>query len=285
MIDITNHHSLFRRWSAPVSLLAVVALFAAACGSSGSRVDAGDSDTPAGEGSGGAEIVGEWTVSLLTADGSPVEIPEEASITLDLDGTQASGRAACNHFGGAYQVDGDRLVFSDLFSTEMGCPEPLAELETMVLGVLTASPRLERADSRLTLTSEGVSLVFEPTPVVETVPLVGTEWVLTGFIEGEVASTHAEVDRAYLVFADDGSLGGNAGCNSLRSTWTSDGNLLSVGELAITRMSCGAHSDEVEGLVLVVLAEAERYEIDGRHLLVWAGDRALDLVARSSEGG
>ncbi len=284
MIRIKSTHSPSRRPSVLMVLLVGFALFAAACGSSDDSVDTGGRDDPGGDDPSGRAIVGEWTITRVTKEGAPVEIPEGVIVTLDLDGEQASGRAACNQYGGGYRVDGDHLVFTDLSWTEMGCEAPLAELEHLVLGVLSASPRVELAGTRLTLTSDTAGLVFEPAPVVEAAPLVGTEWELAGFIEGDVAWTQPEVKRAYLVFAHDGSLGGNAGCNSLRSTWMTDGDSLSVGGVAITRMSCGTQVGEVEQLVLAILADTDRYEIEERRLLVWAGDRALELVARPAAG-
>jgi heat shock protein HslJ len=37
---------------------------------------------------------------------------------------QVSGNAGCNHYGGSYTVDGDRIEFGTIGGTEMYCMEP-----------------------------------------------------------------------------------------------------------------------------------------------------------------
>ncbi|MCP4084110.1 MAG: META domain-containing protein [Actinomycetia bacterium] len=229
-------------------------------------------------------MIGDWTISEITTDGTPVEVPDGALITLRLDGAEAGGTAACNSFGGQYRTEGDRMVL-ELFSTEMGCEAPLMNLEELVLGVFGASPRFTATTDSLTLTADSTVLRFAPTPEVEVAALVDNDWELSGFIEGPAASSRPGVERVHLLFAADGSLGGNAGCNGLRSTWSTEddtlaGGALSIGEVAITRMSCGPEIDDLEQTVLAILAEADRYEIEGRRLVVWAGDDALDLRVR-----
>jgi heat shock protein HslJ len=226
-------------------------------------------------------VSGDWTIEEITVEGSTVEIPSAAAVTLVLAGDHASGRSGCNSFDGTYRVDGDRLIMSELAATAMGCAPELAAIESQVLGVLGSSPRFARDSSRLVITADSVTLRYRSaTPVVDAA-LVGTEWQLDGFIEGSTASTRPGVDRVLLEFSADGSLGGNAGCNALRSSWEIDGDALSIGDVAVTRMSCGPEADAVERLVLGILGDADRYELSGTRLLVWAGDRALDLgVAR-----
>jgi len=264
----------------------VLAVFLAACGSDGEAVGTGDEGVEDGgdEMSDGA-VSGDWTIEEISVDGALVDIPTGAGVTLVFSGDQVSGRAACNSFSGTYLIEGERLVTADLAATAMGCEPELSAIEAHVLGTLGASPRLDRSPSSLVLSTETVTLRYEPTPPVETVPLTGTEWGLTGFIDGETATTQPGVDRALLVFLADGNLGGNAGCNALNSSWTVDGDSLTFGEVALTRMSCSDEANEIERRVVAVLGDADRFEIEGNRLLVWAGDRALDLVARSASAG
>ena len=51
---------------------------------------------------------------------------------------QISGSGGCNHFGGSYEVDNNRLTISELYSTEMAClePEGLMEQEAYLLDFL-----------------------------------------------------------------------------------------------------------------------------------------------------
>ncbi len=279
MVDLTRPGP---KWWAVVVVLALVI---AACGSGDDEVDTTGSTGSGGTRGEGSDVIGDWTISEITTDGETVEVPEGALITLGLDGAAVGGTAACNSYGGQYRTEGDQMVFEELFWTEMGCEAPLMNLEALVLGVLGASPRFAATVDSLTLTADSTVLRFAPTPEVEVAALVDNEWELSGFIEGPAASSRAGVERVHLLFAADGSLGGNAGCNGLRSTWSTEDDTLSIGalsigEVAITRMSCGPEIDDLEQTVLAILAEVDRYEIEGQRLVVWAGDDALDLRAR-----
>jgi len=62
-------------------------------------------------------------------------------------------------------VNGDKIAFSEVFSTMMACPEPegIMEQETMFLQFLGDVQRFEMADGQLQVfRSDGEALTFVP---------------------------------------------------------------------------------------------------------------------------
>jgi heat shock protein HslJ len=69
------------------------------------------------------------------------------------------------------------------------------------------------------------------------------------------------------VFGTDGSVSGNATCNTFNGTYTIDGHRITVGPLATTRMACA--TDELnaqEAAYLAALQGAAIYQIRGTSL-------------------
>jgi len=86
-------------------------------------------------------------------------------ITITFEDGQVSGSAGCNSYGGSYQVNGDKIAFSEVFSTMMACPEPegVMEQEMMFLQFLGDAQRFEMADGQLQVfRSDGEALTFVP---------------------------------------------------------------------------------------------------------------------------
>lgn len=138
------------------SVLLVALLFAlsAACG--GETGDAGLVDTS-------------WR--LASIDGEPPL--EGTELTLNFEsGTELTGQAGCNSFGGTYTVGSDGplneasapISISNLVQTEVACMEPegVMEQESTYLGILGNAGEVRLMDGQLTITSaNGRILIFE----------------------------------------------------------------------------------------------------------------------------
>ena len=99
--------------------------------------------------------------------------------------------------------------------------------------------------------------------------LVGVEWVAVS-IAGQPA--HEEV-RSTINFDDEGLAFGEAGCNTFRGAYELEGDGISFGPMASTRMFCEGPRQEQEDRYLAALATVERYAIVGGELLLHpAGD-------------
>ncbi|MCE9644955.1 MAG: META domain-containing protein [Chloroflexi bacterium] len=71
-------------------------------------------------------------------------------ITFNEDGS-VGGNVGCNSLGGKYQVSGDRIVFSGMFSTAMACEEPLMTQEAAVFGLLNGETTFTYEETNATL--------------------------------------------------------------------------------------------------------------------------------------
>ena len=111
--------------------------------------------------SGGASVVGEWTlVSYGDASSPTPAVPDvETSINFD-EKDKFGGNVGCNSFGSEYKVDGDQIVFGSIVSTMMFCDATSAQ-ESAVLSILSdQSVKYQIDGEQLTITSsDGATVV------------------------------------------------------------------------------------------------------------------------------
>jgi heat shock protein HslJ len=82
--------------------------------------------------------------------------------------------------------------------------------------------------------------------------LAGSEWQLTRLGDATVAQ------EATLAFGGDGTMGGLAGCNRMRGSYTQEGEALSLGPLATTMMLCPEAVMQLESGVTEALEASTR---------------------------
>jgi heat shock protein HslJ len=112
-------------------------------------------------GSGANDLRGtEWELASMSGSG----LLPGTSITIEFTDEEVSGSAGCNHYGGSYQISGSSLTFSDVFWTEMACPEPqgILEQEGEYLAALNDADSYQLASDQLVILDEagGQLLVF-----------------------------------------------------------------------------------------------------------------------------
>lgn len=92
---------------------------------------------------------------------------------------------------------------------------------------------------------------------------------VTGAWRIEQARSEPLLDRrrARLDFGTDGRLTGHTSCNTLRASYTLDGDALKIGPIATTRMACGQRELEQEDRVLTALELARTARVRGDGLL------------------
>ena len=73
--------------------------------------------------------------------GQPV--PQGVTVTLRLQGGQATGHGGCNRFGGPYDLTGEGLRLGPLAATRMACPPPRMATETAVFDALSRVTRFD----------------------------------------------------------------------------------------------------------------------------------------------
>lgn len=91
-----------------------------------------------------------------------LEAPENAEITLMLDGTNFSGQAAINRYFGSFEQNGSTISFKPAGSTMMAGPENLMRVESEYLQGLEKISSWQLENGKLVL-SNGTDLrwVFE----------------------------------------------------------------------------------------------------------------------------
>lgn len=102
-----------------------------------------------------------WVLESGTLDGAAIPIVDGHPITLTFDDTGIGGTAACNGYFGGYTISGTEISFSDLGQTMMACePAEVMDSETKYLQAMALVGAFTATDETLTLTGEGVELVF-----------------------------------------------------------------------------------------------------------------------------
>jgi heat shock protein HslJ len=102
-----------------------------------------------------------WVLESGTLDGSAIPIVDEHPITLTFEDAAIAGTAACNGYFGGYTITGAEIFFSDLGQTMMACePVEVMDSETQYLQAMALVDGFTATDETLTLTGEGVELVF-----------------------------------------------------------------------------------------------------------------------------
>lgn len=107
-----------------------------------------------------AALDGTWHLTTGAHHGEPVPIVAPGSVTLTIDGPEIGGRAACNIYGGAIDIDNGRITISALSMTEMACEEELMASEAAYLAALGAVGTAERTGDGLVLAGPDVELRF-----------------------------------------------------------------------------------------------------------------------------
>ena len=224
---------------------------------------------------------GSWQLEAGTFDGDPIPMVPTHPITVSFDGDQIFGTAACNGYGGTYQISDDVFEITDLAVTEMACgPDEVMESERAFLEALLNVDAAEVADGKLVMTGSRTEMVFgelEPAPTAE---LTGTVWVLNSLIQGNTVSS-VSGERATLEFFTDGSLIGSTGCRTIVGTYQTSG-----AEVVFTNFSaegdCPAELASQDSRVISALEGGFRVEIEGDRMTTWvAGDEGLIYRADS----
>lgn len=248
---------------------------------------------------GGIEGAQWWLIDL---DGSAV--PASPRIELVMKSGKATGSGGCNSYGGDYAIDGQRIRFSDIASTAMGCLEPgVAEREGAFHRAL-GDARTWALDARgLSLLDAGGTerAVFEsvfgrpappsggpsvatatpsPSNAAAGAPLEGSNWTLI-----EMDAARLPPDTGIELLMNEGRVEGNGGCNRFGGSYTVTGQELRFSPLAATKMACAeAGRMQREERFFQGLDSARTWSIDGDLLTFRDENEFIRLVFRRTFG-
>jgi heat shock protein HslJ len=206
-----------------------------------------------------------WELQSGTVDGAALPVLDSHPITLTFAEDALGGTAACNGYGGTYSISGSDITFSELGATEMACvPEEVMESERLYLASLPTVETFSSTEEDLTLSGDGVELIFGALRPVPTAELTGTVWVLESLIDGDSVSSVAG-ERATLELYTDGSMLGSTGCRGLHGTYSVIGAEVVMTEMA-AEGDCPADLEAQDSHVVSVLGDGFRVAIDGQTL-------------------
>lgn len=219
-----------------------------------------------------------------------VLVDTEITAVFGEDGS-LGGSAGCNNYATFYELDGRAISVGPPASTMMMCPVPegIMEQERAYLAALESATAYEIEGQQLTITGADGQKVLAYS-VREPTPLAGTPWQMLGYnnARGGFSSAIAGTEITAL-FGEDGSLSGSAGCNTYRAAYEADGDGISIGPAATTRMMCAEPEGimEQEAAYLQALQSATAYRIQGDELEMTnsEGVRVVAYVAVAGGAG
>lgn len=226
-----------------------------------------------------SDVLGEWELTEGVAAGAPLPLPAGGRATLVFEDGQLGGISFCNHYSGAYRLDGDALAIDGLGGTEMGCEPDVMAAESAYLEALDAvgEARIEGED--LVLTGDGDTLRFRRAPPVPTSDLTGTDWVLDTLIEGETVSS--VLGGSTLRLEADGTVRGTTACRAFSGTWTVSGTGLTLADLVTDDRACPEDLLRQDEHELTVLGSTTTFGITDDRLTLSGPDDA-GLVYRDA---
>ena len=227
-------------------------------------------------------LQGSWQLTSGTVDGEEIAMIDGYPITITFDEDRVGGTAACNSYGGTFSLSGSEITVSDLSMTEMGCfPEEIMQAEAMYAGAITRVGKVS-LDEELTLSGDGVELAFEALEPVPDAGLTNTVWVLDGLVRGDSVSTPVMDTQATVEFFTDQSIVGDTGSRPFAGRYTISGAEVLVTELASDGHQCEPDLADQDNLVLSVLGDGFRVDIEGDRLhLSGQENQGLVFVAAS----
>lgn len=227
-------------------------------------------------------------ISLLDAEGNTVAALPGSEVTAEFKDGRVGGRGGCNNFFGSYTLDGDALTVSQLGSTMMACPEGLMRQEQAYFTALQSAATYAIEGEQLQVMNAAGETVLTMA-ASEPVTLTGTTWSAMSVNNGRQAvTTLVAGTQITAVFAEDGKLTGSAGCNNYMTTFTVDGESITIQPPASTRKMCpGEGIMEQESAYLNMLPQVASYRLSGHKLELRTADGALvaSYVAGSAASG
>jgi len=189
-----------------------------------------------------------WYATELAGKPTPKPDPNRETYLQFEPGGRVSGSDGCNRLTGTYQLDGERVAFRQMASTQMLCltssgtEEPFRDALKNATRLTVTRERMELFDATGTLLA--VFSSQSPAGVPPSSTLAGTSWQLVEFQgSDDTKLTPDDRSKCTLEFETGGQLFARIDCNRGRGTWKSSGpSQIEFGPLAITRAKCPAGS-------------------------------------------
>ncbi|MDC3953393.1 META domain-containing protein [Polyangium jinanense] len=113
--------------------------------------------------------------------------------------------------------------------------------------------------------------------------LANTQWELESLVQGRTVWEPSGRTEVTLEFQADGKATGRAPCNYYFTSYTVEGNTLSMSSVASTRMFCAGVMEE-EGRYLRALEQADSFQLVGDELrIVFANGQGTLIFEREED--
>jgi heat shock protein HslJ len=190
--------------------------------------------------------------------------------------------AGCNILSGSVRIDGDRLVISNLGSTEMGCDPPRHAQDEWLASFLAAGPTFVLEGSQLQLRTDDTVVELRDREIADPDrPLRQTVWVVDGLIDGSTASSIPAGASATMVFGQADLHVEIQSCTEISGTVTIASSTMDIGHLVTTDVACAEPAASLEAAIANVLVGKIAYTIEAASLrLSHPSGKGLTLRAR-----
>ena len=249
-----------------------VAIALSACGSHDDvgTSDAVDQTSTSASVSSAGDPSGAWV--LVSGPRDPIP---GWDVTVEIDSDRIGGTAACNGYDGTVEVGDGIITVSELIATEVACESDIQQLEQTFLTSLGSASAYSASNERLEITTPQGVWRFDRLAPVPTAELVGTTWVLDGYVDGDSVSTEAGMGDAFIKLSDDGTVLGATNCREFSGTWIETGSEIVFTAFAADGDCPNETASDLDSRIITVLVDGFRAEIDG--------DR-LNVTSQSDEG-
>jgi heat shock protein HslJ len=191
---------------------------------------------------------------------------------------QVSASAGCNSMGGAYRLDGNRLVTDQLATTDMGCQADLMAQDQWVAALLNGAT-LALDGNSLTMTGNGVRVtLLDRVVAYPDRPLLGTRWVVDGLLAGNVASS-VPVGATAALTISEGRGDVETGCNTGGGTAAVAGSSITFGALTLTKKACLGDLAALEAAIVQAMKGTAAYSIEAGSMTLTSAGSGLSLHA------
>jgi heat shock protein HslJ len=209
-------------------------------------------------------------------DSQMVDVIPGSEVTAEFVDGQINGSAGCNNYFGSYELSGNSLTMAGPFGiTEMFCASPPGVMEQESQYMVTiqdaASYVIEGDQLQISNTDGETILVYT---LVQPTSLEGTSWLMLSYNNGKGGLASTLLDTEITAEFMDGTVSGSAGCNNYHASYELDGNHISFGPAATTRMFCAEPEGvmEQENQYLAALQSVATYEIKADALEMFDAD-------------
>jgi len=167
------------------------------------------------------DATGDWVLESGVISEGAIPVLADFPITMSVDGAQVGGTAACNGYGGRFQLVNGYLQVGELSAETALCGDPNGGVMRSEGAYIQALGRITTGHGeadRMTLFGPTTQLHFRRLPPLPIADIVGRDWLLESVIDGDVVSA-AIGEPATLRLEAGGTFRGSTDCRTFTGTW------------------------------------------------------------------